>query len=136
MLVNLLLRGGDITGPEKIRLFTCFNIPSTFPELHNKDKLQKFWKTFFKLIKSINEVTCNAVDIDAKAKTWVLSFTFIYQAKDVIPYMHALAMQMGDFIQLHSSVVKFTQQGLEKLNDLITKHFQSANNHHESRSLR
>ena len=36
----------DLTGPEKVRLFTCINIPSTFPELHNKDKLQNLWKNF------------------------------------------------------------------------------------------
>ena len=83
----------------------------------------------------INEDTCNAVDIDAEAITWVTSFTSIYQAKDVTPYVHALAMHMEEFIQLHGSVVKFTQQGLEKLNDLTTKHFQRATNHHESQSL-
>ena len=36
----------DLTGPEKVRLFACINIPSTFPELHNKDKLQNLWKNF------------------------------------------------------------------------------------------
>ena len=67
---------------------------------------------------------------------WVTSFTSVYQAKDLTPYMHALAMDMEEFIQLHGSVVKFTQQGLEKLNELTTKHFQRATNHHESQSLR
>ena len=50
--------------------------------------------------------------------------------------MHALAMHMGEIIQLHGSVVRFTQQGMKKLNDLTTKHFQRVSNHHESQSLR
>ena len=74
--------------------------------------------------------------MDEKAKAWVTSFTDIYLAKDVTPYMHALAMHIGEFIHLHGSVVKFTQQGLEKLNDVTTKQFQRATNHQESQSLR
>ena len=74
--------------------------------------------------------------MDVKAKAWVTSFTDIYQAKDVTPYMHALAMHMAEFIDLNGGVVKFTQQGLEKLNDVTTKQFQCATNHQESQSLR
>ena len=119
----------DLTGPEKVRLFKNINIPLIFPDLHNKDNIQHLWKTFFKLINDINEGTCDAADIDVKAKAWVTSFTSTYQAKDVTPYMHALAMHMGESIQLHGRVVRFTQQGLEKLNDLTTKHYQRATNH-------
>ena len=125
----------DFTGPEKVRLFKNINIPSTFPALHNKKELQKLWTDFFNLIEIINQDSCNPEDVDRKAKAWVTAFTSIYQSKDVTPYMHALAMHMGEFIQLHGSVVKFTQQGLEKLNDITTKHFQRATNHQESQSL-
>ena len=65
----------------------------------------------------------NAADIDVKAKAWVTSFTSTYQAKDVTPYMHALAMHMQELIPLYGSVVRFTQQGFEKLNDLTTMHY-------------
>ena len=50
--------------------------------------------------------------------------------------MHAFAMHMAEFIDLNGGVVKFTQQGLEKLNDVTTKQFQRATNHQESQSLR
>ena len=46
-----------------------------------------------------------------------------------------LPCNIGEFIQLHGSVVRFTQQGLEKLNDLTTKHYQRATNHQERQSL-
>ena len=122
----------DLTGPEKVRLFKNITIPLIFPDLHNKDNIQHL---FFKLINDINEGTCNVADIDVKAKAWVTSFTSTYQAKDVTPYMHALAMHIGEYIQLHGSVVRFTQQGLGKLNDLTTKHYQQATNHQERQSL-
>ena len=68
-VLSLTKKNIHLIGPEKVTLFTCIDIPSTFPELHSKDKLQNLWKNFSKPIRSINEDTCNAVDIDAKAKT-------------------------------------------------------------------
>ena len=50
--------------------------------------------------------------------------------------MYAFAMHMAEFIYLNGSIVKFIQQGLEKLNDITTKHFQHATNHQEIQSLR
>jgi len=48
-------------------------------------------------------------------------FTSIYQSKDVTPYMQAFAVHASKFICLHGNIIRFTQQGLEKLNDLTTK---------------
>ena len=48
-------------------------------------------------------------------------FTSIYQSKDVTPYMQAFAVHTSEFICLHGNIIRFTQQGLEKLNDLTTK---------------
>ena len=41
------LKYQDLTGPEKVRLFKNINIPSLFPTLSNKEKLQSLWVTFF-----------------------------------------------------------------------------------------
>ena len=126
----------DLTGPEKVRLFKNIDIPSIFPSLPKKEELQNLWTNFFNLINIINEDDCSPEDINLKTKDWVTSFTSIYQTKDVTPYMHAFAMHMAEFIHLNGSIVKFTQQGLEKLNDITTKHFQHATNHQEIQSLR
>ena len=78
------LKYRDLTGPEKVRLFKNINIPSLFPTLSNKEKLQSLW------VNTINEEHCNADEIDAKTKGWVTSFTSLYQSKDVTPYtLHA-----------------------------------------------
>ena len=39
--------------------------------------------------------------------------------------MHAMAYHIPEFLWLHKgNIVQFTQQGLEKLNDISTKNFQ------------
>ena len=57
------LKYQDLTGPEKVRLFKNINIPSLFPTLSNKEKLQSLWVTFFKLINTINEEHCDPDEI-------------------------------------------------------------------------
>ena len=63
-------------------------------------------------------------------------FTSTYQSKDVTPYIQAFCMHMPEFIKLYGSLLSFTQQGLEKLNDRSTKDFQRASNHHNIKSLK
>ena len=99
-------------------------------------QLQKLWTTFFELINYLNEPECNSVEFDCRTKTWVRLFTSLYQSKDVTPYMHAFAMHVSQFIDLHGNITMFTQQGLEKLNDLTTIHFQRSSNHRNTDALR
>lgn len=40
--------------------------------------------------------------------------------------MHAFAQHVPEFLRLYGNI--FSQQGLEKLNDLTTKHYQRATN--------
>ena len=75
------------------------------------------------------------VKFDGKAKKWVKDFADIYQFKDVMPYMHCLAMHVSQFLVLYGNIAKFNQQGLEKLNDLTTIYFQHASNHREQEAL-
>ena len=47
-----------------------------------------------------------------------------------------LFLCMCQFVKLYGNIISFTQQGLEKLNDVSTKHFQRASNHRNIESLR
>lgn len=69
-------------------------------------------------------------------KKWVRLFISAYQSKDVTPYMHAFAMHVSEFLHLQGNIVMFTQQGLEKLNDVNTVHFQRSSNHREHEALK
>ena len=63
---------------------------------------------------------------------WVGQTVSLYQTKDVTPYVHAFSMHVPEFLRLHNM---FTQQGLEKLNDLATKYFRRGTNHHDKKAL-
>jgi hypothetical protein len=66
---------------------------------------------------------CDHDTMASNAKAWVGDFCSLYQTKHVTPYVHALAMHVPQFIELYGNLTKFTKQGLEKLNDLTTKHY-------------
>ena len=40
-----------------------------------------------------------------------------------------MANHVGDFMKLHGSILPFTQQGLEKYNDITTKQYFQSSNH-------
>ena len=117
----------DLTGPEKKRLFEHIDIPALFPSLENSQKIQKLWNEFVTLVKCLSVSTKESQspqDFDKKAKQWVNDFRSVYQCKDVTPYyMHCLAMHVSQFLEMYGNIGQFTQQGLEKLNDLTTIFF-------------
>lgn len=53
----------------------------------------------------------------------------MYHDKNVTPYIHAMANHVCEFLKLHGSLLPFTQQGLEKYNDVVTKHYFRSSNH-------
>ena len=56
-------------------------------------------------------------------------------SKHVTPYMHALVAHLHEFLQIHGAIVPFTQQGLEKLNDVFTQQYFQSTNHREYDAL-
>jgi len=55
-------------------------------------------------------------------------FLSIYQTKNVTPYIHLLACHIPEFLKRYGTIAPFSQQDVEKLNDLITKdNFRSTN---------
>lgn len=126
----------DLMGPEKVRLFKNINIVSQFPALPKAEQIGQLWTDFFSLISEINKDDCKADELRVDIESWVKLFTTTYQSKDVTPYIHAFLMHVPEFIKLHGNLVSFTQQGLEKLNDVSTKDLQRASNHRNIESLR
>jgi len=116
----------DLTGPEKVKLFTHMDIAEKFPALKKQKKQENCGKIFFVLAQDINKEMCDADELSRKIKLWVNLFLCVYQTKDVTPYIHALLNHVPEFIRLHGNLISFTQpqQGLEKLNDVSTKEFQ------------
>ena len=103
------LKYQNLTGPEKVKLFTKINIPSLFPMLPKREQLQNVWCTFSQLLSKINKWNCDPVEVDIGIKSWLTSFISVYQSKNCTSYIHAFAMHTSEFIKLHGNVVSFTQ---------------------------
>jgi hypothetical protein len=50
--------------------------------------------------------------------------------------VHSFAFHVPEFIRKYGRLCQFTQQGLEKLNDLTTQHYLRSSNHRNSEALR
>ena len=57
------------------------------------------------------------------SREWVSKFISIYQTKNVTPYVHAMFNHVEEFMEIHGCILPFSQQDLEKLNDVMTKHY-------------
>lgn len=51
-------------------------------------------------------------------------------------YTSIKIMHVPEFMKLYSSILLFTQQGLEKLNDITKVHFQRSSNHRGMEALK
>ena len=47
------------------------------------------------------------------------------------PYIHLLTSHIPEMLELHGSLAAFTQQGVEKLNDIITQDYIKSTNHRD-----
>ena len=74
-------------------------------------------------------------DFKHKARDWGRLFVQVYRAADVTPYIHALMNHVHEFMNLHGSILPFTQQVLEKYNDIVTKSYFRSTNHQGEKAL-
>jgi hypothetical protein len=134
------LKWRTLTGPEKLIVFSKINIPELFPDLEDKHEIQSLWKDLLEINKLLSarpgDVTSGHVEVfEARSKAFVNTFVDIYPAKHVTPYMHCMMQHVGEFMTAHGSILPFTQQGLEKYNDVMTKDYFRSTSHHSEASL-
>ena len=130
------LQWRDLNGPEKIRLFNNIDIPQYFPALSNGSALQDIWIEFWRLFREIEKPDIDPLELQDDIKNWVKMFLKVYQTKNITPYVHSFAFHVPEFIDKYGCIVQFTQQGLEKLNDVTTQHFLRSSNHRNSEALK
>ena len=59
-----------------------------------------------------------------------IPYCILYKGSDTLHSCYAY--HIGEFLQIHGGLLPFTQQGLEKYNDVMTKdYFRGSNNHSE-----
>ena len=130
------LKWRDLTGNEKLKLFKHIDIPTVFPQLPNGKNVQKIWKGFLEIYELLHlKTSMTATELASfqrKTNDWLISFLAIYQTKHVTPYIHLLTNHIPEMLKIHGSIAAFTQQGLEKLNDISTADYFKSSNHRDS----
>ena len=96
------------------------------------DKLWALWGNFIDIIDDLklNYTSDDAIsNLEDKIKKWFQKFLDLYQAKDVTPYMHSLYAHVPEFLKLYQNLAYYTQQGMEKYNDTVSKDYFRSSNH-------
>ena len=91
-----------------------------------KANVVKLWQDFYALyvfLCSQNSENFTAGEIFCKSKSWLELFLSIerkgYLKCNVTPYMHCLVYHVPYFISMYGSLERFSNQGVEKNNDVI-----------------
>ena len=136
------LKWRTLTGPEKLTLFRNINIQNLLPDSPETTtiKIQVLWTGLLQLhemfLKGPDNITeediCN---FQSQSRLWVHKFIRVYQTKAITPYIHAMSNHVGEFMRIHGSILPFTQQGLEKFNDVMTKQYFQATSHQNEKAL-
>lgn len=136
------LKSRTLTGPEKLKLFANVNIQELLPSLPESEtiQIQVLWTELLQLNEMFSrrpeEITESTIKLfEERSREWVTKFTKVYLAKSVTPYIHAMFNHVGQFMRVHGSILPFTQQGLEKFNDVMTKHYFRSTSHQNEKAL-
>lgn len=84
--------------------------------------------------KQPEELSQTDIDSYEQPREWG-RFIKTYQTGNVTPYIHALMNHVSEFMRLHGSILQFTQHGLEKHNDIVTKDYFRCTSHHGESAL-
>lgn len=110
------------------------HIARLLPNFTDSDKLQFLWDELLRLNRIYSKITEELTSEDVctfevRARTWCRKFIELYHASNMTPYIHTMMNHVPEFMRIHHSIVPFTQQGLEKYNDVMTKQYFRATNH-------
>ena len=110
-------------GPEHRRLLKKIDLDHLIPSHPNLEGWKTLWREFpllhSQMDRDLRETEINA--FEQAAREWVDLYYKINCSTDVTPYMHVLSCHVPEAMRLHGKLSRFCQQGLEKVNDLVTK---------------
>jgi len=69
-------------------------------------------------------------NLSERLKNWLKLFIKLNGPESITPYIHAFVFHLPEFIKIHRNVNLFNMQGLEKLNDFMTRNYHSSTNKH------
>jgi len=131
-----VLKWRDLTGTEKLKLFSNIKILYLFPQYPEGVGLQQLWDRILDMYgmrRSKNSMSIEELDaFKVKMKAWSDRYFDIYQTKHATPYIHLLTNHIYEMLNVYESLALFPQQGVEKSNDVITQDYFKSTNHRDS----
>jgi len=98
--------------------------------------VQRIWKDFLVIYKILCSHTTlrdqEVYNLTEKIDIWLINFLDVYQTKIVTPYIHLLSSHIPEFVRKYGTIAPFSQQCLERLNDLITTDYFRSTNHRDT----
>ncbi|XP_069103679.1 uncharacterized protein [Argopecten irradians] len=126
----------DLNGPEKRLLFQKLQISDILEDQERSDGIQDLWNGFLEIHDLLRSDNPYHAVVKEKVQLWGSKFVILYQSRDITPYMHILFYHVAELIEIHGNISKFTQQGLEKMNDVCTKAYFRSTNHKNNTALK
>ncbi|KAJ8033035.1 hypothetical protein HOLleu_23158 [Holothuria leucospilota] len=139
---NKHLKWRDLTGPEKLQLFTKLDkLDKVFNYLPGvlSIKTRKLWEDFYKIYVHLQSFSPSDSDVEFTSKLedlkkmnfdWHDSFLELFQDNTVTPYIHLMVQHVPDQLKKCRSLLIYSGQGLEKFNEVATVDFFRSTNHH------
>ena len=136
------LKWPTLSGPQKHKLYPNINISHILEEMQDAkaQKVQYLWDEFYVLVCKLSSKegqfsTSEVQTYREKVNKWFTTFCEVYQKQHVTPYIHVFVAHVPDLLARFGSISQFTQQGLEKLNDMTTKSYFRSTNHRKVYAL-
>ena len=122
----------SFNGEEKRKIFSNIELKNLFPDLEKIDLVDRIWKNFYNIYFSIKDNAYQKINriesIKKNTGEWLELFRKVYQDENITPYIHIFVQHLYEIVDLHEDINLFTMQGLEKLNDMTTKHYFNSTN--------
>ncbi len=127
----------NFTGKQYAKIFRMIFKPESdflnnFREIKNIVDITKLWYEFHKIVHEIKQEKLSCFEIRERNMQWLEMYNKLYFSQTVTPYMHVFVSHLPEITENHGNINFFNQQGVEKLNDLITCDFLKSNNRKES----
>ncbi|CAF1099533.1 unnamed protein product [Didymodactylos carnosus] len=118
-----------VTGPMHLKFTSTLPLDIIIQDKHKARKIMSLIKNFFNLLKRAkldikkSDETEFIEKLSKDARKWGIKYGILFGIDEVTPYVHVLSAHIGEFYKIFKNLNKFTMQGVEKLNDVMTQDY-------------
>jgi hypothetical protein len=126
----------NLNGNERLKILSRINLVEIVPDLPNVEGYQRLWRDFFNIYISLRNPYSYDKDemarmVEESTLSWGKLYLDLNSRDSITPYIHAFVDHLHQMIKQHGDVCLWTMQGLEKLNDILSKEFYMCTNKHD-----